>query len=244
MLDTDRDGLVAAELASTYFAVDTGHARKLHGVDVRDIMPNFYAKAVQLFNLRDVSSVLDDPTLLIRILEATFGMHQRILVDESLSHSSTEPSIFLGLSPHERAVMLAQAMAAVILFLHKLADVQWPHRDNLRGILPPATITARDVQRVIHEIEVGTEKRELLEEIESSPVFTSCRMRKEVADLIHRAVEKADKGAASHFTREERARGVLMVDDSDLQEISLAFVNDKGQDDMVLPNGLRILPLN
>ncbi|KAL0474100.1 hypothetical protein QR685DRAFT_561051 [Neurospora intermedia] len=234
----------AAELASTYFDVDTGHARKLHGVDVRDIMPDFYAKAVQLFNLRDVSSVLEDPNLLVRILEATFGVHQRILVDDSLSHSSTEPSIFLGLSPHERAVLLAQGMAAVILFLHKLADVQWPHRDNSRGILPPATITAKDVQRVIDEIERGTEKRELLEEIESSPIFTSCRMRKEVADLIYGAVEKADKGAASHFTREARGKGTLMVDDSDLQEISLSFVNDKGPDDMVLPNGLRILPLN
>lgn len=231
-------------MASTYFDVDTGHARKLHGVDVRDIMPDFYAKAVQLFNLRDVSSVLEDPNLLVRILEATFGVHQRILVDDSLSHSSTEPSIFLGLSPHERAVLLAQGMAAVILFLHKLADVQWPHRDNSRGILPPATITAKDVQRVIDEIERGTEKRELLEEIESSPIFTSCRMRKEVADLIYGAVEKADKGAASHFTREARGKGTLMVDDSDLQEISLSFVNDKGPDDMVLPNGLRILPLN
>ncbi|CCC14349.1 hypothetical protein SMACR_08935 [Sordaria macrospora] len=238
----------AANLASTYFEVDTSHARKLHGVDVRDIMPNFFAKAVQLFNLRDVSCVLDlnhNPSLLIRILEATFGPHQRVLVDESLSHSSTDPghTIFLGLSPHERAVMLAQAMAAVILFLHKLADIQWPHRDNSRGILPPATITSRQVQHVIDEIELGTEKRDLLEEIEGSSLFTSCRMRKEVADLICKAVEKADESAASHFSREE-SRGTFMVDDSDLQEISLAFVNDKGPDDMVLPNGLRILPLN
>ena len=139
--------------------------------------------------------------------------------------------------------MLAQAMAAVILFLHKLADVQWPHRNNFFGIHPPATITSKQVQHVIEEIEGGTEKRDLLEEIEASPLFTSCRMRKEVADLIHRAVEKADKNAASHFGREEQ-RGTFLVDDSDLQEISLAFVNDKGPDDMVLPNGLRILPLN
>ncbi|KAK1774762.1 hypothetical protein QBC45DRAFT_424009 [Copromyces sp. CBS 386.78] len=246
----------AADLASTYFEVDTSHARKLHGVDVRDIMPNFFAKAVQLFNLRDVSCVLDhDPSsLLTRILEATFGPHQRILVDESLSHSSTDPiqnnKIFLGLSPHERAVMLAQAMAAVILFLHKLADIQWPHRDNsssLIGTLPPATVTGKQVQQVIDEMAVGTEKKELLEEIEASSLFTSCRMRKEVADLIHGAVEKADKTAASHYiSREGEQRGTsFIVDDADLHEMSLAFVNDKeGPEDVVLPNGLRILPLN
>jgi hypothetical protein len=233
----------AADLASTYFDVDTSHARKLHGVDVRDIMPNFFAKAVQLFNLHDVSSVLtSDSSLLIRILAATFGAHQHILVDESLSHSSTEPdNIFLHLSPHERAVMLAQAMAAVILFLHKLADVQWPQRNNFLGTVAPATITSRDIQHCIDEIKVGTEKKELLEEIEESSLFTSCRMRQEVADLLYTAVEKADKGAASHYTRQE---AFTMVDDADLQEISLAFVNDKGPDDMVLPNGLRILPLN
>ncbi|KAK3400809.1 hypothetical protein B0T20DRAFT_153478 [Sordaria brevicollis] len=242
----------AASLASTYFETDTSHARKLHGVDVREIMPNFFLKAIQLFNLRDVSSVLTTtPNLLVRILEATFGAHQRILVDESLSHSSTEPdNIFLHLSPHERAVMLCQAMSSIILFLHKLADIQWPYRTtNLSlGVLPPSTITSHHLDQVIHDLSTGTEKRELLEEIEASPLFTSCRMRQELADLIYESVERADKEAASHYTREEmrgKGGGVwTMVDDRDLQEISLAFVNDKGPDDMVLPNGLRILPLN
>ena len=39
-------------------------------------------------------------------------------------------------------------------------------------------------------------------------------------------------------------RSIVVVDDSDLQEISLSFVNDKSPDDVVLPCGLKILPLN
>jgi len=222
-------------VALEYFSVDTGHARKVH-VDIRDIVPNFFAKAVTVFNMRDKEAVLTTPDLLERILRATFGADQRPLLDESLHHSSIEPSIMLGLSPHERTVLLTQALASVVMFLDKLADTQWPQRN------PFPTLTAYAIEREIQEITAGRAKRELLDTVESSPIFSSCPIKQAVADLIASAVASADKIASPHGRG--AARAILVVDDSELQEMSLSFVNDKGPDDMVLPCGLTILPLN
>ena len=252
---------------------------------MRDIVPNFFAKAIQVFNMRDLHGLVTlaaptthhslstsprgVPILISTVLDATFDPEQHDLVVEALSHASTDEDthMLLGLSPHERAVLLAQSLAALIFFLHKLADSQWPHRNNSALTLPPATLTAMTVQRAVDEIRAGHEKRELLETIENSPIFSTCRMKQEVAGLIVKAVEHADKvngaggqqhpyfdddgvgggGSLGHHGRmsiHHPARSILVVDDADLEEISLSFVNDKGPDDMVLPCGLRILPLN
>jgi hypothetical protein len=65
--------------------VDTGHARKVDGVDFRDIIPNFFAKAIQIFNMRDVSAILADKALLGKVLEAVSDSSSRPLLLESLT---------------------------------------------------------------------------------------------------------------------------------------------------------------
>jgi len=225
-----------AEAATEYFTVDTDHARKIDGVDVRDIMPNFWTKAVKVFNMRDTGSVLANPDLLEKVLLTVFDKDQRPLLDESLHRSSTDPNIVLGLSPHERAVLMTQAIASVVLFLDDLAETQWPQRD------PFGTVTMQTVESELRAIGAGRARKELLETIEGSYVFTSCPLKQAIADLIVKAVEKADQIASPHGRGARRTS--IMVDDSELQEISLSYVNDKGPDDMVLPCGLTILPLN
>lgn len=200
---------------------------------MRDIMPNFWAKAVKIFNMRDTSAVLKDAGLLGRVLLTIFDKDQRPLLDDSLHRSSTDPSIVLGLSPHERAVLMTQAIAGLVMFLDKLADTQWPQRD------PFGTVTAQTVESELRVIGAGHARRELLETIEGSYIFASCPLKQAIADLIVKAVELADKVSSPH------GRGAsIIVDDSELHEISLSYVNDKGPDDMVLPCGLTILPLN
>ncbi|GAB1320905.1 hypothetical protein MFIFM68171_11115 [Madurella fahalii] len=229
-----------ADTAASYFEVDTGHARKMHGVDMRDILPNFFSKAVQLFNMRDPAAVLADAALLPRVLDETFDSSQKPLLAECLGRSGTESgTILLNLSPHERAVLLAQALAGVVLFLHRLAGAQWPHQDAPGA---PSELTQRAMARELETVRLGREKREVLETVEASTVFTTCSLRKEIADLIVRAIRNADKFEAAHHHGASRA--IVVEDDSELQEISLSFVNDKGPDDMVLPCGLTILPLN
>jgi hypothetical protein len=94
----------------------------------------------------------------------------------------------------------------------------------------------RTVDRVLKEVE--QQKQAILDTIECSPIFTSCRLKNEVSDLIQSAVRQGEgEGGGS-------GRNSVVLDDSDLQEISLSYVNDKGPDDMVLPCGLRILRLN
>ncbi|KAK0663913.1 hypothetical protein QBC41DRAFT_328966 [Cercophora samala] len=205
-----------AEAATDYYEVDTGHARKIHGVDMRDILPNFFAKAAQIFNLRDPSSVLTDPLLLNRVLDSTFGTHQKPLLAESLRRSGTESgNILLSLSPHERAVLLTQALAGIILFLHMLADSQWPHAEALPTSAPlspgytfstPTTphfpshsssanadLTQRQVSRELEDLRLGTGKSILLDAIESSSIFTQCQLRQDISELILKAVTLAEK---------------------------------------------------
>ncbi|KAK4639849.1 hypothetical protein QC761_701300 [Podospora bellae-mahoneyi] len=205
-----------AEAATDYYEVDTGHARKIHGVDMRDILPNFFAKAAQIFNLRDPSSVLTDPLLLNRILDSTFGTHQKPLLAESLRRSGTESgSILLSLSPHERAVLLTQALAGIVLFLHMLADSQWPHAETLPTSAPlspgytfstPTTphfpshsgsvntdLSQRQISRELEDLRLGTGKSILLDTIESSSIFTECQLKQDISELILKAVTLAEK---------------------------------------------------
>ncbi|KAK3296362.1 uncharacterized protein B0H64DRAFT_342579 [Chaetomium fimeti] len=246
----------AADTAATdYFEVDTGHARKLHGTAMHDILPHFFTRAVQLFNLRDpTASLVSDSTLLTQILEATFDASQQGLVTECLgsTDSETSPSSLLAhLTPHERAVLLAQTLTATLLFLHRLADTQSSPSRSL-----PTGITSDTITRQLAETRASAaERRALLEAVESSGVFTACTLRGQVAEVMVRAVQGAERvrvseggmgggGGRRHAGAGAAGRGIVVVeDDSELQEISLSFVNDKGPEDMVLPSGLTILPL-
>jgi hypothetical protein len=240
---------VCADTAATeYFSVDTGHARKLHGVDMGDILPNFFAKAVQLFNMRDTAATLVEPSLLGRVLDATFdASQQKPLLAECLGPRSgvevgeprSQNTLLMGLSPHERAVLLAQAVAGIVLFLHRLASSQWAHKDYA------VTLTEGAVVRALDEIwRMGRDKTSrLLETIEASTIFTMCPLKKAIADLIARAVENAD-GTSKPDHHRGAPRTIIVEDESDSHEISLSFVNDKGPEDVVLPCGLTILPLN
>ncbi|KAK4167731.1 hypothetical protein QBC43DRAFT_311341 [Cladorrhinum sp. PSN259] len=240
-----------ADAATSYFEVDTGHARKIHGVDMRDILPDFLSKAVQIFNMRDVPSSLNDPSLLSRIVDATFGRNQKPILTESLHRSGTESgSILLNLSPHERAVLLTQALAGIILFLHVLADTQWPQPDfnhyhaTYRDPSSPYTLTPRTVARELEETKEGaTGKQELLETIEASSIFSECTLKQEITELLRSAVASAEKLGSPH--RHMRGpRKLVVEDESELQEFSLSFVNDhRGPGDAVLPCGLTILPV-
>jgi hypothetical protein len=211
---------------------------------MRDILPNFFLKAIQLFNMRDPTSTLTTtvPDLLPRALDATFDASQKGLLTEVLARSSTDPgTVLLNQTPHERAVLLTQALAGALFFLHRLADAQWPHD----VLLAPYTLTPGMVTRQLDEIRQGRERREVLDAVEASTIFSTCTLRKGVADLIVEAVGRADRvreGAAGnqHYGA---ARGIVVEDDQELQEISLSFVNDKGPDEAALPCGLTILPL-
>ncbi|KAK4198042.1 hypothetical protein QBC40DRAFT_96697 [Triangularia verruculosa] len=207
-----------ADAATAYYEVDTGHARKIHGVDMRDILPNFFAKATQIFNLRDPPSVLTDPLLLNRVLDSTFGTHQKPLLAESLRRSGTESgNILLSLSPHERAVLLTQALAGIIFFLHMLADSQWPHPNTLpssASLSPrytffstPTTphfpsfhpssagpdLSQKQVSRELEDLRLGTGKSILLDTIESSSIFAECQLKQDISELILKAVTLAEK---------------------------------------------------
>jgi hypothetical protein len=217
---------------------------------MRDILPNFFAKAIQLFNMRDPTAALAEPALLRRALDAIFDTSQKALLADCLDSSGTSSStLLLNLTPHERAVLLTQSLAGGLLFLHRLADSQWPYD----AFLAPYTLTPGTIARQLDEVRRGREGREALETVEASPVFTTCTLRKGVADLLVRAVERADAvrdsdgsgggGGGHHYHHHGVPRALIVEDDSELQEISMSFVNDKGPDDMVLPCGLTILPL-
>jgi hypothetical protein len=199
-------------------------------------VPNFFVKAVRIFNMRDTVSALTEANLVEKVLLAVFGSDQWPLLNESLHRNSTEPGMLLSLSPHERSVLLTQALASIVMFLDKLADTQWPQSDGFH------TLTAQTVERELRAVGAGHAKRELLETVEGSPIFTSCPLKAAIADLIVKAVALADKISSPHGRG--AAREIVILDDSELQEISLSFVNDKSPDDVVLPCGLTILPLN
>ncbi|KAK4131591.1 hypothetical protein BT67DRAFT_464267 [Trichocladium antarcticum] len=238
----------SANIAADYFEVDTGHARKLPGVDMRYILPNFFAKAVALFNLHDDPALLDaTATLLPQILNATFDPSQQPLLAECLTQSSTDPrTILANLSPHERAVLLTQALAAPLLFLHRLAATQWPHGD---GHAAAHTLTARAVARVLDEIRAGAERRAVLQTVEASPLFTTCTLRSAIADLLVAAVGRGVKGGGAAVAATAAAAGRLQTGGSrgyvedDHAQVPLTFAAERGPDDVVLPCGLTILPL-
>jgi hypothetical protein len=219
-----------------------------------DILPDFFAKTVQLFNLRDPTSILDpDPappaaeSLLARILFATFDDSRRAIVSDALLRSGTDTdSLVLALTPHDRAVLLAQALAAVLLYFHRLADTQWPH-----GVLPasyslgPETLS-RHLEDLRRDSVRDQERHAVLEEVEESNIFTTCTLRRNVAELLVKAIEKADRirnGKAGSRHPGEARTPVEVEDDSELQEISMRFANDKSPNNAVLPCGLSILPL-
>jgi hypothetical protein len=204
---------------------------------MRDLLSNYLSKAIHIFNFRDDAGVMSDLALLRRILEAVFDPSQVPFLDATVT--GTDSGILNNLSPHERACILAQALAGITLFLDKLADEVWPTRSASFGGLRESTVENR-----LREIKTGSERKAVLETIEASPVFSACRLVTEVGDLILRAVEGAEIDTRGHFGAGVGGKGIVVEDDSELEEISLSFVNDKGPNDIVLPNGLRILQLN
>jgi hypothetical protein len=218
---------------------------------MRDILPNFLSKAVKVFNMRDTASVLNNSSTEVtspvqRILEATFDTNQQPLLKESLNTSGTESTrttLLLNLSPHERAVLLTQALASIVLFLYRLAETQWPHRDTV-----DCTLTRQMVDNVLGSIRSGSgneKKKKVLETIESSLIFTSCPMKQAIANLIVEAVQlAAHEIDLSHWGHEHESV-INVEEDLGLQEISFSSaVSGKRAGDVVLPSGLRVLPLN
>jgi hypothetical protein len=211
---------------------------------MREILPDFLSKAIQLFNMRDPSATLTaSEDLLARILDATFDTTQKGLLAECLRRSGTESgSMLLNLTPHERAVLLTQALAGVLLFLHRLADAQWPHDHHHHPL------TRAGIERQLEEIAQGSrEERGVLRTVEESTIFTTCTLRQGVADLLFRAVTRAHAALKSGMrSGHERggSREIIVEDDSKLQEIFWRSVHDhKSPDDVVLPCGLTVLPL-
>ncbi|EAQ88852.1 hypothetical protein CHGG_05471 [Chaetomium globosum CBS 148.51] len=239
----------AADTAATdYFEVDTGHARKQHGTAIADILPHFFTRAIQIFNLRDPTAALtSDPALLAHILEATFDASQHGLVAECLNTNTTTDadtnptSLIAHLTPHERAVLLTQTLTSILLFLHRLADTQQTTTAT------PSGLTRAALTRQLTETHSApTERRAVLETVESSAVFSSCTLHGQVAEVMVRAVQgaaRAREGSTGGRRHAGAPRGIVVEDDSELQEISLSFVNDQGPDDVVLPSGLTLLPL-
>jgi len=227
---------VCADMAAEYFAVNTGHARKRSGVEVGKILHDFFDRSLQIFNFKDPEKVLLEPRLLGRILETMFDAETLGFVKASLDsdgegHGQGQ-ALIDGLSPHDRACMLTQALAGVVMFFHKLAESQWLHRD------PVPRLTGHIVDRELSGIRSGKERKAMLEAIEDSRIFTQCHLATEVSDLILRAVGQDEKSDMSN-------RAFMIEDDSELAEISLSFVNDHpGPDAVVLPNGMTILALN
>lgn len=199
--------------------------------------------------MHDSSSLLDDSAALLpRILDATFeSSQQKPILTEALRRSGTEPgTIMSSLSPHERAVLLTQALTAVVHFLHRLAaDTQWPLGQHGEEMYTH-TLTARAVSRVLEEIRSSEgERKKMVGAVEASPLFTTCTLKKAIADLIERAagegrVSGGEFGGGGGSVASHR---IVVEDDSELQEISMSYVNDKGPNDVTLPCGLTILPL-
>ena len=195
-----------------------------------EILRDYLDKSIQTFNLKDPDKTLLDPNLLGQILESVFDENELGLLKGSFENSGQ--TLIGGLTPHDRACMLAQALAGVALFFHKLAETQWLHRD------PVPELTTHIVERELNGIRSGKERKVVLETIESSHVFSQCHLIGEVSDLVLKAVGQGEKLGAPN-------NAFMIEDESELAEISLSFVNDHpGPDNVVLPNGMTILELN
>lgn len=219
-------------MAADYFAVNTGHARKRSGIEVGEVLDDFFKRSIQIFNFNDPHKALSHPRLLDRILESVFDAEELGFLKGKGSFDNKGQSLIDGLSPHDRACMLTQALTGVVLFFHKLAESQWLHRD------PVPQLTAHIVERELNSIRSGKERKAAFETIESSAIFTQCRLISQVSDLILKAVGQGEKIGVPD-------NAFIIEDDSELEEISLSFVNDHpGPDDVVLPNGMKILALN
>ncbi|KAB5529070.1 hypothetical protein GE09DRAFT_1064621 [Coniochaeta sp. 2T2.1] len=221
---------VCTDLAGDYFDVNTGHARKRSGVEMSDILRDFFDRSLQIFNFNDPDKVLADPQLLDQIIESVFDAEELGFLQGSIDIGGQD--LINGLAPHDRACLLSQALAGIILFFHRLSESQWLHRD------PVPKLTAHIVDRELSGIRTGKERRAIFETIESSSVFTECHLASQVSDLILKAVAQEERFGASE-------NAFTIEDDSELQEISLSFVNDHpGPEDVVLPNGMTVLTLN
>ncbi|KAK1762219.1 hypothetical protein QBC33DRAFT_290822 [Phialemonium atrogriseum] len=225
----------AANIAAEYFTVDTGHARKRSGVEVGGILRDFFAKATQVFNLKDRDALLLAPHLLDSVLAAAFESRDELgLLQDALEGGDgdgggahQQPLIGL-LSPHDRACLLAQALAQTALFFHGLATAQWAQGD------PAVGLTEQSIGRELREMRLGTGRKSVIEVVEASPIFTQCFSRSEISELIVRAVEQTQEVGAG--------QNPISVS-SELKDIPLTSVNDRGRDDLVLPCGMTIVPL-
>lgn len=133
------------------------------------------------------------------------------------------------LSPHDRACLLAQALAQTALFFHGLATAQWAQGD------PAVGLTEQSIGRQLREVRLGTGRKSVVEVVEASPIFTQCFSRSEISELIVRAVEQTQEVGAG--------QNPISVGGSELKDIPLTSVNDRGRDDLVLPCGMTIVPL-
>lgn len=195
-----------------------------------EILHDFFNKSIQAFNFIDPERVLSDNRLLVRILESAFDANELGFLKGSFDTSGQ--TLIDSLNPHDRACMLTQALCAIVLFFHKLSESQWLHRD------PIPRLTAHIVDRELIGIRSGKDRKAVFETIQESSIFTTCRLTSEVSDLLLKAVGQGEKLGAPN-------NRFMVEDESDLQEISLSFVNDHvGSDDVVLPNGMKIVALN
>ncbi|KAL1844548.1 hypothetical protein VTK73DRAFT_2321 [Phialemonium thermophilum] len=254
---------VCARAATRYFSVDTKHVRKQSGLEVGDILRDFYERAVQMFNLKDPGGLLAQPSMLSRVLAAALEPRQLGLVEDSMKDTdaaavpvatttTTSPKLVDGLSPHDRACLLVVAVAEILLVFHKLGEMQALRSGSRRNGAGGVSLTERRIEATLREVAAGTERVAVRETVEASRVFTQGFALGEVAELIARAVEQAERGdAAAGGSSSSRGggggrapRSLVVEDDSELEEISLHFVNDRGPDETVLPNGMRVLVLN
>lgn len=197
-----------------------------------EILHDFFDKSIQIFNFKDPQKVLSEPRLLDRIMESVFDAEELGFLRGKGSFDSSGQALIDSLSPHDRACMLTQALAGVLLFFHQLAESQWLHRD------PIPLLTAHIVERELSGIRSGKERKAVFETIENSAIFTRCNLITQISDLILKAIGQGEKLGVTD-------NSFVIEDDSELEEISLSFVNDHpGPGNVVLPNGMTILALN
>lgn len=207
--NTNSFHLAIIETSYPLFVIHTNHVTTLPDTTLFQLCEQVYNSALTNLSLTAHANLLS----LRAILSATFDSAHRAFV---LDDAPQTQRILAVLDADARACIFAQAIAGILAFLRRVASC------SLSG----TTLNqAKVVEAKLRAFAEGEERREVLQSIEMSPVWSDCFEKAQIGTMIVQAVCGA---SAADVQAVAPSKGDAQVD---VVEVDVDFVSEPAFND-------------
>lgn len=191
-----------------------GKATVQISASVWETLSQTYGRIHAAYNLDDPLAIIQKPSTLRNIIEATFDRDELPIVTK---HSQARGMLDDSLDDTARARVLAQAIAGIVTVLELIVST---HK----------TIDADLVRAEIRRFGQSSHRQRIAETMEGSHIFGRCYDRSQIAALILGAVKDGEAAETNALADDEQA--------------ALGWASELPSRNMGVPGGFTILALN